>query len=395
MIKINENYFHVQESYLFSTISKKVAEYQKENPKAKIIKLGIGDITLPIVPAVVEAIKTAIEEMGTMDQLKGYGPEQGYDFLREKISDCDYKERGIDIRPDEIFVSDGIKSDIGNIGDIFANSNTVALTDPVYPVYLDTSIMSGRRVVYLPVTSENDFVPELPKEKADMIYLCFPNNPTGTVLKKEELKVWVDYAWENNSIILFDAAYEAYITDDNVPHSIYEIEGAKKVAIEFKSFSKTAGFTGLRCAYTVVPKELTAYLETGKEVSIHSLWNRRQCTKFNGVSYVIQRGAEAVYSAKGQEEIQSNINYYLQNARIIKEGLEKAGYTVFGGVNAPYIWLQVPSGLTSWDFFEKLLHEYHIVGTPGLGFGPSGEGYLRLTGFGSRENILEAISRIS
>jgi len=394
VININENYLKLQDSYLFSTIAKKVAEYQKNNPESKVIKLGIGDVTLPIVPAVVDAVKVAIEEMGTEGKLKGYGPEQGYDFLREKIAEMDYKKRGINIDLDEIFVSDGAKTDTGNIGDIFSIANTVAITDPVYPVYLDTNIMAERKIVYLPATSENSFIPELPKEKVDMIYLCFPNNPTGTVLKKEELKAWVDYALENKSVILFDAAYEAFITEDNVPHSIYEIEGAKKVAIEFRSFSKTAGFTGLRCAYTVVPKELKGYTELGEEVSINSLWNRRQCTKFNGVSYVIQKGAEAVYSEEGQEEIKNNIKYYLENARIIREGLQEAGYTIFGGINAPYIWLKVPNGLTSWEFFDKLLSEYNIVGTPGSGFGPSGEGYFRLTAFGSRENTIEAINRI-
>ena len=394
MININENYLKLQQSYLFSTIAKKVTEYQNENPKAKIIRLGIGDVTLPIVPTVVNAVKSAMEEMGTIGKLKGYGPEQGYDFLREKIAEADFKKRGIDIKLDEIFVSDGAKSDTGNIGDIFSIANTVAITDPVYPVYLDTNIMAGRRVVYMPATAENDFIPSLPKEKVDMIYLCFPNNPTGTVLKKEELKVWVDYAIKNKSIILFDAAYEAFITEDNVPHSIYEIDGAKKVAIEFRSFSKTAGFTGLRCAYTVVPKELNGYTKSGEEVSINSLWNRRQCTKFNGASYIIQKGAEAVYSDEGQKEIKDNIKYYLENARIISQGLQEAGYTTYGGINAPYIWLKVPGGLTSWEFFEKLLYEYNIVGTPGSGFGPSGEGYFRLTAFGSRENTIEAINRI-
>ena len=394
MIQINENYLELKESYLFSTIAKRVTEYQNNNPEANIIKLGIGDVTLPIVPSVVKAIKEAMKEMGIEGKLKGYGPEQGYDFLREKIVEMDYKKRGIDIQLDEVFVSDGAKSDIGNIGDIFSIVNTVAITDPVYPVYLDTNIMAGRKIVYMPSISENNFIPELPKEKVDMIYLCFPNNPTGTVLTKEQLEVWIDYANKNKSIILFDAAYEAFITEDNVPHSIYEVDGAKKVAIEFRSFSKTVGFTGLRCAYSVVPKELKGYTKEGEEISINSLWNRRQCTKFNGVAYAIQKGAEEIYSDEGQKEIKDNIKYYLENARIIRDGLKEAGYTVFGGINAPYIWLKAPNGLTSWGFFDKLLSEYNIVGTPGSGFGPSGEGYFRLTAFGSRENTVEAIKRI-
>jgi len=394
MIKINENYLKLEDSYLFSTIAKKIEEYQNSNPEAEIIKLGIGDVTLAIIPTVVNAVKEAMDEMGKDDTLKGYGPEQGYDFLRERISRIDYEKRGIAIALDEIFVSDGSKSDTGNIGDIFSIANTVAITDPVYPVYLDTNIIAGRKVVYLPSTSENNFIPKLPEEKVDMIYLCSPNNPTGTVLNKEELKVWVDYALKNKSIILFDAAYESFITEDNIPHSIYEIEGAKKVAIEFKSFSKTGGFTGLRCAYTVVPKELKGYTELGEEISINSLWNRRQTTKFNGVPYIVQKGAEAIYSDKGQKEIKENILYYLENARIIREGLSEAGYEVFGGVNAPYIWLKVPKGLTSWEFFDKLLNEKGIVGTPGSGFGPNGEGYLRLTAFGSRKNTINAINKI-
>ncbi|MCL2115348.1 MAG: LL-diaminopimelate aminotransferase [Methanobrevibacter sp.] len=394
MININENYLKLENSYLFSTIAKKIEEYQENNPKTEIIKLGIGDVTLPIVPTVVNAVKTAMDEMGDVDKLMGYGPEQGYDFLRERIAKIDYEKKGINVTLDEIFVSDGSKSDTGNIGDIFSIANTVAITDPIYPVYLDTNIMAGRKIVYMPSTSENNFVPDLPEEKADMIYLCSPNNPTGEVLKKEELKVWVDYALENKSIILFDGAYESFITEDNIPHSIYEIERAKEVAIEFRSFSKTAGFTGLRCAYTVVPKELKAYTKSGKKVSINSLWNRRQTTKFNGVPYIIQKGAEAIYSDKGQKEIKDNISYYLENARIIREGLANAGYTVFGGINAPYIWLKVPDNLGSWEFFDKLLHEKGIVGTPGSGFGPNGEGYFRLTAFASRKNTIEAINRI-
>lgn len=391
---INENFLKLQDSYLFSTIAKKVAKYMEENPDKKIIRLGIGDVTKPIVPACLEAMHKAVEEIGTKEGFKGYGPEQGYPFLRKAIVENDYKARGTQIQEDEIFVSDGAKCDCGNIVDIFATNNKVAITDPVYPVYLDTNIMAGREVIYLPVTAENDFKPELPKEKVDMIYLCFPNNPTGTVLKKEDLKKWVDYAKENKAIILYDAAYEAFITEGNVPHSIYEIEGAKEVAIEFKSYSKTAGFTGVRCAYVVVPKALKGYTKTGEEVLLNPLWNRRTCTKFNGVSYVVQRAAEATYSEEGKRQIGENIKYYLENAKIIKEGLEEAGYAVYGGVNSPYVWLKVPKNMTSWEFFDKLLEEVNIVGTPGSGFGEHGEGYFRLTAFGTKENTIEAIERI-
>lgn len=406
MIKINENFLELQESYLFATIAKKVSEYTKENPDKKIIKLGIGDVTRPIPEVIKDAMKKATDEFKNQETFRGYGPEQGYDFLREKIKEFDYAKRGVDIDIDEIFVSDGAKCDCGNIVDIFSKDNKVAITDPVYPVYLDTNVMSGRsglynkekgqyeNIVYIPATSDNSFVPELPKEKVDMIYLCYPNNPTGTTLKKEELKKWVDYAKENKSIILFDAAYEAYISDEDVPHSIYEIEGAKEVAIEFRSFSKTAGFTGIRCAFTVVPKQLMGFKENGDKVPLNPLWNRRQCTKFNGVSYVTQRAAEAVYTQEGQRQIRQNIDYYKENAKIIKNGLEDAGYTVYGGVNSPYVWLKLPDGVKSWDFFDRLLTEANVVGTPGVGFGPSGEGYFRLTGFGTRENTIEAIERI-
>ena len=401
MVKINENYLKLQDSYLFSTIAKKVADFQEKHPDKKVIKLGIGDVTLPVIPAVIKAMHQAVEEMGEKESFRGYGPEQGYDFLREKILEWDYKKRGISVEKEEIFVSDGAKCDTGNFQELFDINNTIAITDPVYPVYLDSNVMAGRtgnfneetqkfdKVVYMPVTKENNFIPELPKEKVDLIYLCLPNNPTGTVLSKEELKKWVDYAKANKALILFDAAYEAFIVEENVPHSIYEIEGAKEVAIEFKSFSKTAGFTGIRCAYTVVPKEIQI-----EGVSLNSLWNRRQCTKFNGVPYITQRGAEAIYTEEGQKQIKENIEYYRENARIIREGLEKAGYTVYGGINAPYIWLKVPDGLTSWEFFDKLLEERNIVGTPGSGFGPSGEGYFRLTAFGSRESTIEAMERI-
>ena len=407
MIKINENFLKLQDSYLFSTIAKKVAEFQENNPDKKVIKLGIGDVTRPIPKAIADAMKNAVEEMENQNEFKGYGPEQGYEFLRNKIVENDYKKRGINIEIDEVFVSDGAKCDTGNIVDLFSKDNKVAITDPVYPVYLDTNVMSGRtgeyndqtgmydNIVYLPCNSENNFEPELPKQRPDMIYLCLPNNPTGTVLNKNQLKKWIDYAKENRSIILFDSAYEAFITQEDIPHSIYEIEGAKEVAIEFRSFSKTAGFTGIRCAYTVVPKELKAYTEKGEEISLNKLWNRRQCTKFNGVSYITQKGAEAVYSENGQKQIKENIEYYMENARIIREGLKKAGYETFGGINAPYIWLKTPNNMKSWDFFDELLTKYNIVGTPGVGFGPNGEGYFRLTAFGSRENTIEAMKRLS
>ena len=394
MSLINENFLELQDSYLFSTIAKKVAKFTEENPDKKLIKLGIGDVTKPIVPAVLDAMHKAVDEIGTQEGFKGYGPEQGYEFLRNAIVENDYKSRGVEIEPDEVFVSDGAKCDCGNIVDIFGKDNKVAITDPVYPVYLDTNIMSGREVIYLPVTAENNFVPELPKEKVDMIYLCFPNNPTGTILNKEKLKKWVDYAKENQSIILYDAAYEAFITEKGIPHSIYEVEGAKEVAIEFKSYSKTAGFTGVRCAYVVIPKALKGYTKKGEEVRLNKLWNRRTCTKFNGVSYVVQRAAEATYSKEGKKQIKENINYYLENAKIIKQGLEEAGFTCYGGVNSPYIWLKVPEGMTSWDFFDELLEKANVVGTPGSGFGPHGEGYFRLTAFNTKENTLEAIERI-
>ncbi len=404
MININENFLNLQDSYLFSTVAKKVAEFTKNNPDKKVIKLGIGDVTKPIVPAVIEAMHKATDELAKPETFRGYGPEQGYDFLRNAIVENDFK--GLGIEPDEIFVSDGAKCDCGNIVDIFGKDNKVAITDPVYPVYLDTNVMSGRsgnynkktgmyeNVVYMPVTKENNFVPELPKEHVDMIYLCFPNNPTGTVLKKEDLKKFVDYAKINKSVILFDAAYEVFIEEENVPHSIYEIEGAKDVAIEFRSFSKTAGFTGVRCAYAVVPKTLYGYTENGEKIELNKLWNRRTTTKFNGVSYVVQRAAEATYSKEGREQILENIKYYKENAKIIKEGLQEAGFEVFGGVNSPYIWLKTPNNMKSWEFFDKLLEKANVVGTPGSGFGPSGEGYFRLTAFGTQENSIEAIKRI-
>ena len=406
MSYINENFLELQDSYLFSTIAKKVAEYTKNNPEKEVIKLGIGDVTKPIVPACIEAMHKAVDEIGTIEGFKGYGPEQGYEFLRKAIAINDYKSRKIEIEEDEIFVSDGAKCDCGNIVDIFAKENKVAITDPVYPVYLDTNVMSGRsgkyneetgkyeNIIYLPVTAKNNFKPELPKEKVDIIYLCFPNNPTGTVLTKQELKEWIDYAKENKAIILYDSAYEAFIEEENIPHSIYEVEGAKEVAIEFKSFSKTAGFTGVRCAYTVVPKQVKGYTKEGEEISLNKLWNRRTTTKFNGVSYIVQRAAEATYSEEGKKQIEENIKYYKENAKIIKQGLEKAGFKVYGAINSPYIWLKVPEGISSWEFFDKLLKEANIVGTPGSGFGPSGEGYFRLTAFATRENTIKAMQRI-
>ena len=407
MIKFNENYLQLQDSYLFSTIAKKLKEYKEENPEKEIIKMGIGDVTRPIVPSVIKAMHKAVDEMQDESTFRGYGPEQGYDFLREKISKYDYENRNIKISTDEIFISDGSKCDVANILDILGNKNRVAITDPVYPVYLDTNVMTGasgkynkekgiyEKIVYIPIKTENNFVPKIPEEKVDIIYLCLPNNPTGTVLKKDELKKWVEYAKQNKSLILFDSAYERYITEDEIPHSIYEIEGAKQVAIEFRSFSKTAGFTGLRCAYTVVPKEIKVYSSKCEEVALNKLWNRRMCTKFNGVSYITQRAAESIYTKDGQRQIKQNIDYYMENARIIKEGLKSAGFIAYGGVNAPYIWLKVPEGLTSWEFFDKLLQDKQIVGTPGVGFGPSGEGYFRLTAFGTRANTIKAMKRIN
>ncbi|MGN1097869.1 MAG: LL-diaminopimelate aminotransferase [Clostridia bacterium] len=400
MVKVNENYLKLPGSYLFSTIAKKVNEYTAANPDKKIIRLGIGDVTLPLPKAVIEAMHKAVDEMASAETFRGYGPEQGYDFLRNAIAENDYKARGVEIAPDEIFVSDGAKSDCGNIGDIFGVDNIVAVCDPVYPVYVDTNAMAGRagdydektgmwsNLVYMPCLEENNFMPQLPEKKADIIYLCFPNNPSGAAIGYDELKKWVDYARENKAVILYDAAYEAYITED-LPHSIFEIEGAKECAIEFRSFSKNAGFTGTRCAFTVIPKALKV-----GGVSVNSLWNRRHTTKFNGVPYIIQRGAEAVYSDEGKAQVKELVGYYMNNARVIREGLAAAGFSVSGGVNSPYVWLKVPEGMTSWEFFDELLEKANVVGTPGSGFGPSGEGYFRLTGFGSAENTAEAIERI-
>ena len=401
MTKVNQNFLKLPGSYLFSEIARRLAAYTAEHPEAKMIRLGIGDVTRPLAPAVIEAMHKAVDEMGTFEGFHGYGPEQGYDFLREAIAKTDYAARGVDIKPNEIFVSDGAKSDCGNIGDIFGADNVVAVCDPVYPVYVDTNAMAGRagdfqeklgkwsKLVYMPCVEENGFTPQIPQEKVDMIYLCFPNNPTGTVATKEQLKAWVDYANENKAVILYDSAYEAFITQDDVPHTIYEIEGARTCAIEFRSFSKTAGFTGNRCAYTVVPMELER-----DGAKLNALWNRRQCTKFNGVPYVIQRGAAAVYTEEGQRQIKETITYYQENARVIREGLTEAGLTCFGGVNAPYIWLKTPDGMGSWEFFDKLLKEANVVTTPGAGFGPSGEGYIRLTAFGDADATKEAVARI-
>lgn len=404
MARINENYLRLPGSYLFAEIARRVTYFKKENPDANVIRLGIGDVTRALPAAVIESMHRAVDEMAQEETFRGYGPEQGYSFLIKKIIGSDYEPRGIKLEEDEVFVSDGAKSDTGNIQEIFGIDNIIAVTDPVYPVYVDSNVMAGRtgvlneqgryeKIVYLPCNAENSFVPGLPKSKVDMIYLCFPNNPTGMTLPKPELKKWVDYAKENKAVILFDSAYEAYIQEKDVPHSIYEIEGAKEVAIEFRSFSKTAGFTGTRCAYTVVPREVAAYTGKGEAYPLNRLWNRRQTTKFNGAPYIIQKGAEAVYTPEGQKQVKTLVDYYMTNAEIIREGLKGVGIQVFGGVNAPYIWLKTPNELDSWAFFDKLLIEANIVGTPGVGFGPSGQGYFRLTAFGSRESTEEAVER--
>ena len=404
MARINENYLKLPGSYLFAEIGRRVSKYREEHPDAKVIRLGIGDVTRPLPAAVTESMHSAVDEMAQESTFRGYGPEQGYDFLIQKVIENDYASRGIKLDVDEVFISDGSKCDTGNIQEIFGFDNLIAVTDPVYPVYVDTNVMAGRsgelgtdgkwsRITYIPCTAENNFIPELPKSRVDLVYLCFPNNPTGMTLSKAELKKWVGYARENRAVILYDSAYEAYIQEKDIPHSIYEIEGAKEVAIEFRSFSKTAGFTGTRCAYTVVPKEVMAYTEKGEAYPLNKLWNRRQTTKFNGVSYVIQRGAAAVYTDEGRKQIKTLVDYYMTNARIIREGLISLGIQVFGGVNAPYIWLKTPNNMDSWAFFDKLLNEVNIVGTPGVGFGPSGQGYFRLTAFGSRESTQEAVER--
>lgn len=405
MAQVNENYLKLPGSYLFSEIARRIGEYKKENPTADIIRMGIGDVTRPLPPAVIEAMDKAVDEMADPRTFRGYGPEQGYEFLVKKIIENDFLTRGVELAVDEVFVSDGAKNDTANFQELFGLDNIVAVTDPVYPVYVDSNVMAGRtgmindkgqfdKIVYLPCNEENGLKPSLPPVRVDLIYLCYPNNPTGTTLSKEELKKWVDYARENKSIILFDAAYEAYIQEDGVPHSIFEIEGAREVAVEFRSFSKTAGFTGTRCAYTIVPKEVMAYDAQGNPHSLNKMWLRRQTTKFNGVSYPVQAAAYAVFSEEGQKQVKETISYYMENARIIREGLEKAGYKVYGGVNAPYIWLKTPGNMPSWDFFDKLMREANVVGTPGAGFGASGEGFFRITAFNSRENTIKAVERI-
>lgn len=401
MFKLNDNYLKLPGSYLFSTIGKKVKAYSDEHPDKKIIRLGIGDVTQPLAPAIIKALHGAVDEMADAKTFRGYAPDLGYEFLRNVIAENDYKARGCEIAADEIFVSDGAKSDSANIQEILSLDNKIAVCDPVYPVYVDSNVMAGRTgtydaaaqtwsdVIYMPCNAENNFVPELPKETPDVIYLCYPNNPTGTTLTRRQLQVWVDYANKVGALIIYDAAYEAYISENDVPHTIYECEGARNCAIELRSFSKNAGFTGVRLGFTVIPKDIKC-----GDVMLHSLWARRHGTKYNGAPYIVQRAGEAVYSAEGKAELKEQVAYYMKNAKTIKEGLAAAGYTVFGGVNAPYIWLKTPDNMSSWDFFDYLLENVNIVGTPGSGFGPSGEGYFRLTAFGSYENTVEALERI-
>jgi LL-diaminopimelate aminotransferase len=406
MAMINENYLKLQAGYLFPEVGRRVRAYQAKKPQAKIISLGVGDVTEPLPAAIVEAMKKAVDEMGTAAGFHGYGPEQGYDFLIEAIIENDYESRGVKIENSEVFISDGSKCDTGNIQEIFGQDNIVAVTDPSYPVYVDSNVMAGRtgeagengqydKIVYMPCTAENNFIPDLPGVPVDIIYLCFPNNPTGAVATKNILKEWVDYARGNKAVILFDAAYEAFISDADIPHSIYEIDGAKEVAIEFRSFSKKAGFTGVRCAFIIVPKQLKAHTKSGGAVDVNGLWNRRHCTKFNGVSYITQAGAAAAYSAEGQRQTRQIINIYMNNARLICDTLKKLGYEVYGGENAPYIWMKTPKGESSWDFFDRLLQKTNVVGTPGSGFGPSGEGYFRLTAFGRPDDVKEALQRFT
>ena len=406
MATINENFLKLQAGYLFPEVSRRVRSFQAENPDARIISLGIGDVTQPLPPAIVEAMKKAVDEMGTPAGFRGYGPEQGYDFLIEAIIENDYNARAVDLEPAEVFISDGAKCDTGNIQEIFGADNIVAVTDPAYPVYVDSNVMAGRtgkadengqydKIVYMPCTAENNFIPELPKTAVDIIYLCFPNNPTGAVADKEVLSKWVDFARRTRAIILFDAAYEAFITEPDIPHSIYEVDGAKEVAIEFRSFSKTAGFTGVRCAFAVVPKQLKAATSDGRAVEVNPLWNRRHCTKFNGASYISQAGAAAVYTPEGKKQTRQIIDIYRRNAKLICESLTNLGYQVCGGVNAPYIWIKTPDGLSSWDFFDRLLQKANVIGTPGAGFGPSGEGYFRLTAFARPADVKEAMERFA
>ena len=402
MFTINENYLKLPGSYLFSNIAKKVNAYQSENPEAQILRLGIGDVTQPLAPAIIEALHKAVDEMANAETFHGYAPDLGYEFLRNAIAKNDYKDRGCDISADEIFVSDGAKCDSGNIQEIFGLDNKIAVCDPVYPVYVDTNVMAGRSgeynpntqnfdgMIYMPCLEENDFVPEFPKENPDIIYLCFPNNPTGATITKAQLQEWVDYAKRIGAVIIYDTAYEAYITEEEIPHSIYECEGARECAIELHSFSKNAGFTGVRLGYTVVPKDLKC-----GDVQLHSLWARRHGTKYNGAPYIVQRAGEAVYSDAGKAQLKEQVAYYMQNAKVIYEGLKNAGYSVSGGINAPYVWLKTPNKMTSWEFFDKLLHEANVVGTPGSGFGAHGEGYFRLSAFGSHENTIKAVERIT
>ena len=401
MVKINENYLKLPGSYLFSTIAQKVAAYTEAHPEADIIRLGIGDVTQPIAPAIIDAVHKAADEMRTPEGFHGYAPDLGYEFLRSKIAKEDFQARGCDISADEIFVSDGAKCDCGNIQEIFSLDNRIAVCDPVYPVYVDSNVMAGRGgvydaaterftdIIYMPCTAENNFAPELPSETPDLIYLCFPNNPTGSTLTKEQLQQWVDYANKNGAVILYDAAYEAYISEENIPHSIYECDGARTCAIEFRSFSKNAGFTGMRLGFTVVPKDLKC-----QDVMLHTLWARRHGTKYNGAPYIIQKAGETVYSPEGKAQLKKQVAYYMQNAHVIYDGLKSAGYTVSGGVNSPYIWMKTPDNMTSWEFFDYLLEHANVVGTPGSGFGPSGEGYFRLTAFGTYENTVKAVDRM-
>jgi len=404
MIKVNENYLLLQSGYLFPEISRRVRAFTEKNPLAKVIRLGIGDVTEPLPPAIIDAMHKAVDAMAKRDSFKGYGPEQGYDFLTDEIIKNDFASRGVSLATNEIFVSDGSKCDTGNFQEILGLDNVVAVADPAYPVYVDTNVMAGRagnfdgkgrftNIVYMPCTPDNNFVPALPKEKADIIYLCYPNNPTGAVATKEQLKMWVNYALKNKALILFDAAYEAFISDDNIPHSIYEIPGAKETAVEFRSFSKTAGFTGLRCAYTVVPKELKVWTKAGKEIELNPIWNRRHCTKFNGASYISQMAAAAVYTNEGKKQVREIIDIYMSNAATIRKSLTALGYEVYGGINAPYIWLKTPKKMTSWEFFDNLLSKANVVGTPGSGFGAAGEGFFRLSAFGSPANVAEAMER--
>lgn len=404
MAFINDNFLKLPGSYLFSEIARRVEAFKASHPGVKLIRLGIGDVTRPLPPACIEAMHKAVDEMASADTFRGYGPEQGYEFLRRAIVENDYA--GLDIDASEVFVSDGAKSDTGNFGDILSQANTVGVTDPIYPVYIDSNVMGGRAgtlaadghwsdVCYLPCTADNGFAPQIPDRRLDVVYLCYPNNPMGTTLTRSQLAEWVDYALANDTLLLFDAAYEAFITEPDVPHSIYEIEGARRCAVEFRSYSKTAGFTGVRCGFTVVPKDLTVKAADGSRVALNAVWNRRQCTKFNGTSYITQRAAEAIYTPEGKAQVRATIDYYLRNASTMLSGLRAVGLEAYGGVNSPYIWLKTPTGVTSWEFFDKLLNEANVVGTPGAGFGPAGEGYLRLTAFGTYEDCLEAMDRIA